>query len=142
MYLYYVYQRSKNVKDVDEAIVATDDERIREVVESFNGKVKMTSPHHKSGTDEIAEAAKNLDADIIVNVQGDEPLIEQKAIEQAITPLREDEKVVMSTLMTRITDDEDYANPNVVKVVVDKGSSTTLKGCLRLEINRQRTIIL
>ena len=117
--IYHVYQRSKMAKCVDDVIVATDDERIKNVVEEFNGKVVMTSNEHKSGTDRIAEVARNIDADIIVNVQGDEPLIEPKAIEQAIMPLIDDENVMMCTLMTKITNEAEYGDPNIVKVVTD-----------------------
>ena len=117
--IYHVYNRSIKVKDVDEVIVATDDKKIKDAVESFNGKVVMTKQSHKSGADRIAEVAKTIVADIIVNVQGDEPLIEPKAIEEAIRPLKENENIKMSTLMTKITNEEEYYDPNVVKVVVD-----------------------
>lgn len=116
----HVYSRCELVKDIDNVIVATDDTRVKEAVEAFGGKVVMTSLDHKSGTDRIAEVAKDLDVDIIVNVQGDEPLIEPKAIEQAIKPFYEDESVMISTLMTKINNEEEYNNPNVVKVVTDK----------------------
>ena len=118
--IYHVYQRSKEVKCVDDVIVATDDERIKNAVEEFNGKVMMTSKEHKSGTDRIAEVAKKVDADIIVNVQGDEPLINPKAIEQAVIPLIGDKSIRMCTLMTKITKEAEYNDTNIVKVVADK----------------------
>jgi len=116
----HVYDRSSMAEGINDVIVATDDSRIKEAVEAFGGKVVMTSPDHRSGTDRIAEVARSLDAGIIVNVQGDEPLIDPKAIEQSLKPFFEDDGVVMSTLMTKITDEEAYNDPNVVKVAVDK----------------------
>ncbi|MGB7533074.1 MAG: 3-deoxy-manno-octulosonate cytidylyltransferase [Halobacteriota archaeon] len=118
--IYYVYQRSKKAKGIDAVIVATDDERIKNAVEKFNGKVVMTSKEHKSGTERVAEVAKKIDADIIVNVQGDEPLIEPKAIEEVVMPLVEDKNIRMSTLMIRITNEAEYNDANIVKVVTDK----------------------
>ena len=118
--IYHVYQRAKKVKCVDDVIVATDDERIKKAVEAFNGKAVMTSKEHKSGTDRVAEVAERIDADIIVNVQGDEPLISPEAIEQAVMPLVENKKIRMSTLMTKITKEAEYNDHNIVKVVTDK----------------------
>lgn len=118
--IYYVYQRSKKAKCVDDVIVATDDERIKNEVEKFNGKVIMTSKEHKTGTERIAEVAKNINVDIVVNVQGDEPLISSKAIEQAVVPLIEDKSIWMCTLMTKLTEETEYNDTNIVKVVTDK----------------------
>ena len=118
--IYYVYQGSKKAKCVDDVIVATDDERIKNAVEKFNGKAVMTSKEHKTGTERIAEVAKNIDADIIVNVQGDEPLINSKVIEQAVMPLIEDKNIKTCTLMTRITKKAEYNDTNIVKVITDK----------------------
>jgi 3-deoxy-manno-octulosonate cytidylyltransferase (CMP-KDO synthetase) len=118
--VYYVYQRSKETKCIDDVIVATDDLRIKDAVEKFDGKVMMTFKGHKSGTDRIAEVAKKIDANIIVNVQGDEPLINPEAIEQVVIPLIKDKNIRMCTLMTQITKDAEYDDPNIVKVVTDK----------------------
>ena len=118
--IYYVYQRSKKAKCVDDVIVATDDKRIKNAVEEFNGGAVMTSKEHKSGTDRVAEVAKKIDADIIVNVQGDEPLINPEAIEEAVMPLIEDENIRVCTLMKKITTEAEYDDPNIVKVVADK----------------------
>ena len=118
--IYHVYQRAKKAKCVDDVIVATDDKRIKNAVEKFNGKAVMTSKEHRSGTDRVAEVAESIETDIIVNVQGDEPLINPKAIEQAVMPLIEDKGIVMSTLMTKITKSIEYEDPNTVKVVTDK----------------------
>jgi len=118
--IYHVYQRSKKAKCADNVIVATDDERIKNAVEKFNGKAVMTSKEHKTGTERIAEVAKKIDADIIVNVQGDEPLISSKVIEQAVVPLIEDKSIWMCTLMTKLTKETEYNDINIVKVVTDK----------------------
>lgn len=116
----HVYERTAQTKTVDRVIVATDDERIRAAVEAFGGEVQMTRDDHPSGTDRLAEVAGRIEADLIVNVQGDEPLIDPDMIEAAVAPLLENPAIEMGTLMTRISDPEEYMNPNVVKVVVDQ----------------------
>lgn len=117
-----VYERAKKAKLINDVIVATDDKRIFDAVKGFHGKVAMTSPEHKTGTDRIAEVATNIDADIIVNVQGDEPLIEPKMLDEAIRPLVDDSEVDMATLKTKILDAEELNSPNVVKVVTDRNN--------------------
>ncbi|MHA1340761.1 MAG: 3-deoxy-manno-octulosonate cytidylyltransferase [Promethearchaeota archaeon] len=100
-------------------IVATDDERIIKAVESFGGKAVLTRKDHVSGSDRIAEVAEKIDADIIVNVQGDEPFIDARQIEEAISPLLEDPNLMMSTLCRRIKSEEELKKTGVVKVVFD-----------------------
>jgi 3-deoxy-manno-octulosonate cytidylyltransferase (CMP-KDO synthetase) len=114
-----VYERAINAKNINELIVATDDQRIFDVVINFGGKVVMTA-QHPTGTDRIAEVAKKSDADIIVNIQGDEPLIDPAMIDEAVQPLLDDEKVDLATLVHRMNSEDDYNNPNVVKVVIDR----------------------
>lgn len=114
-----VYERAKEARLVDSVTVATDDERIADAVASFGGRVVMTSPSHRSGTDRVAEAAKRSEASIIVNVQGDEPLIDPGLIDSAVRPMLEDPGIELCTLKTRITDEEEFLNPNAVKVVAD-----------------------
>ena len=116
----HVYRRTSAATSITSVIVATDDERILEAVRGFGGVACMTSADHRSGTDRLAEVAAELTCDIIVNVQGDEPLIEPVMIDEAIEPLLEDPMVVMSTLRRRIDDPADLHNPNVTKVVVDR----------------------
>ncbi len=118
----WVYERTKRASLVEDVVVATDDKRIFEAVEYFGGKALMTSPSHRSGADRLAEAASKIDADIVVNVQGDEPLIEPEMIDGAIRPLMADSTLLMSTLNTRITDEDELKDPNVVKVVKDKNN--------------------
>ncbi|MGB9627065.1 MAG: 3-deoxy-manno-octulosonate cytidylyltransferase [Thermodesulfobacteriota bacterium] len=115
----YVYEGVCQSRLVKEVFIATDDQRILEVVKSFGGKAILTSPNHPTGTDRVAEAARNLKAEIIVNVQGDEPLIKGPIIDKAIRPLLKDERLLLSTLMTRIKEVKDWLNPNIVKVVVN-----------------------
>jgi len=105
---------------IDEVIVATDDQRILEVDQQFGGRGMMTSKDHFTGTDRVAEVAQKIPAQIIVNVQGDEPLIKGVFIDKAIRPLLHDETLLMSTLMTKIDEAKDWLNPHIVKVVVDK----------------------
>jgi 3-deoxy-manno-octulosonate cytidylyltransferase (CMP-KDO synthetase) len=116
----YVHEGVRRSKLIDEVIVATDDQRILEAVKAFGGKAILTSPAHPSGTDRVAEVARKLKSEIIVNVQGDEPLIDGAFIDKAIRPLLTDENLQLSTLMTRIEEVRDWLNPHIVKVVVDQ----------------------
>lgn len=116
----HVYRRASDARSVSSVIVATDDDRIFRTVVSFGGLARMTSPNHPSGTDRLAEVAANLSCDIIVNVQGDEPLIDPTTIDQAVAPLKADPSLEMSTLRRRIDDPEEITNPNLTKVVVDR----------------------
>src|SRR5689334_17262725 len=94
-----VWERVSEADCLDAVLVATPDERIYRVVESFGGNAVLTSSEHRSGTDRLAEAAANLDADVIVNVQGDEPLIEPANIVSAVEPFSADASIVMTSLM-------------------------------------------
>jgi len=116
----HVYERVLRTKKVQEVIVATDDIRIVSIVEKFGGKAKLTSVDHKSGTDRIAEVMAQETADIVVNVQGDEPLIDPRMIEEAIQPLLSDKSLMVATLCTPIHEEEKFKNPNVVKTVKAK----------------------
>jgi 3-deoxy-manno-octulosonate cytidylyltransferase (CMP-KDO synthetase) len=115
-----VYEGVCESKLIEEVIVATDDDRIMEAVQRFGGKGVMTSPDHPTGTDRIAEVAEKMKAEIIVNAQGDEPLIKGQIIDKAIRPLLTDKTIPMSTLTTKLEDGKDWLNPNVAKVVVDQ----------------------
>jgi len=116
----WVYERTRRSTLIDRVIVATDDDRIFAAVRSFGGEAMMTSPQHATGTDRIAEVALKLDCGLVVNVQGDEPLIHPEMIDQAIMPLTRDRTIPMGTLCRRIEDREEAFDPNVVKVVFDK----------------------
>ena len=116
----HVYRRAALSRVVSKVIVATDDLRIATAVTGFGGNVRLTRPDHLTGTDRLAEVAATLYCDVIVNVQGDEPLVDPRAIEEAVAPFA-DPSVQMTTLCRRIDQPADVANPNVVKVVLDRG---------------------
>jgi 3-deoxy-manno-octulosonate cytidylyltransferase (CMP-KDO synthetase) len=116
----HVYRRAAAANGVDAVVVATDDERIANAVESFGGVVRLTQPGHRTGTDRVAETARDLRCDIVVNVQADLPLIEPEMIAEVVAPLADDATVQMSTLRQVISDPAEEDNPNVVKVVVDR----------------------
>jgi len=111
----YVYEAAKESKLLTQVVVATDDQRILDAVTQFGGKAAMTSVNHKTGTDRIAEVARNMEADIVVNVQGDEPLLNPKQIDEAVQPLIDDPTLKACTLCRQIHSEEDLRNPNVVK---------------------------
>lgn len=115
----HVYRRAADARGIDAVVVATDDERVVTAVERFGGIARMTGRHHRTGMDRIAEVARDLHCSIVVNVQGDEPLVDPSAISLMIDALRGDADLQMATLRTRIRLEEDYASPHVVKVVVD-----------------------
>lgn len=114
-----MYRRVADCRVVGSVIVATDDERIRQAVEAFGGRVQMTNAAHVSGTDRVAEVARALDCELVVNVQGDEPLIEPDMIEEAIAPFAVRD-VQMGTLRRRIEDPSEFRSTHVTKVVVDR----------------------
>jgi 3-deoxy-manno-octulosonate cytidylyltransferase (CMP-KDO synthetase) len=116
----HVYRRAAAARGVDAVVVATDDERIASAVRGFGGIAAMTNAAHRTGTDRIAEVAAGLPCEIVVNLQGDEPLIEPETIEAVIAPLMRDPMLEMSTVCVAISDRSDYDNPNVVKVVKDR----------------------
>ncbi|HBG45356.1 MAG TPA: 3-deoxy-manno-octulosonate cytidylyltransferase [Deltaproteobacteria bacterium] len=115
-----VYERARAASLIQGVIVATDDERILNSVIFHGGKAVMTSVSHRSGTDRVAEAALSVDAEIIVNLQGDEPLIEPWLIDAAVKPLIDDPSIQVCTLKTRITEEDEYYDPNAVKVVTGR----------------------
>jgi 3-deoxy-manno-octulosonate cytidylyltransferase (CMP-KDO synthetase) len=115
----WVYERTCQAAGVGQVLVATDDTRIYQVVQGFGGQAVMTSPNHATGTDRLAEVAERLDAEIIVNVQGDEPLIEPAAIDAAIAPCAEDPTLVMSTLRCPIPTVDELFDISITKVVCD-----------------------
>ena len=117
--LQWVYEAARSCTLIDHVIIATDHEKIKEAAESFGARVCMTASTHATGTDRVAEVAQHLDAHIIVNLQGDEPLLVPAVISEALMPVLEDETLPLSTLKTIIDDETDILNPNVVKVVTD-----------------------
>jgi 3-deoxy-manno-octulosonate cytidylyltransferase (CMP-KDO synthetase) len=114
----YVYENAIKSSILDDVIVATDDNRIRKAVEKFGGQAVLTSKEHSTGTDRISEVAENLGVEVVVNIQGDEPFVKPRMLDEVVNPLLEDRDIPMCTLMHEIGK-EDFDNPNVVKVVTD-----------------------
>ncbi|HET8674404.1 MAG TPA: 3-deoxy-manno-octulosonate cytidylyltransferase [Blastocatellia bacterium] len=115
----HVVERARRARLVSRVIVATDDERIIEAVRAHGGEAEMTSTEAQSGTDRVFELARRIGAELVVNVQGDEPLISPETIDAAIEPLILDPQIQISTTSEPITEIEDVFNPAVVKVVTD-----------------------
>jgi 3-deoxy-manno-octulosonate cytidylyltransferase (CMP-KDO synthetase) len=115
-----VYQRVAGHPSLADTLVATDDERIAAAVRAGGGKAVMTRPDHPSGTDRIAEVARGLDADIVVNVQGDEPLFDGRMLDEALAPFVRDATLRFGTLRARIDDEAEIFNPNCVKVIANE----------------------
>jgi 3-deoxy-manno-octulosonate cytidylyltransferase (CMP-KDO synthetase) len=118
----HVYVRASQAASLAAVLVATDDERIVAAVRGFGGEAVLTSPDHRSGTDRVAEAARSRPADVVVNIQGDEPLIDPRAIDALVAPLAADPALPMSTLAVPIRAPEEIDDPGVVKVVLDRQS--------------------
>lgn len=118
--IWYVYNQALKVQDFTEVYVATDDIKIEKVCKEFNINVIMTSEMHKTGTDRICEVAEKIPADLYVNIQGDEPLIEPETIQKAIQPFYKDKNLQVSNLMTKIKDPVDVVNFTVPKVITNK----------------------
>ncbi|HEV8726382.1 MAG TPA: 3-deoxy-manno-octulosonate cytidylyltransferase [Candidatus Binatia bacterium] len=116
----HVYESASKARELDRVVVATDDRRVEQAVRSFGGEVMMTSKHHASGTDRLAEVARKIRADWLVNVQGDLPFIRSDTIVRAIRPLRRDRTIPMGTVCTAIYEEEEWRNANIVKVLTDR----------------------
>jgi 3-deoxy-manno-octulosonate cytidylyltransferase (CMP-KDO synthetase) len=137
----HVYERATSCQALDEAYVATDDTRIFDCVVGFGGKAIMTGGHHRSGTDRVAEAADTMrlaDHDIVVNIQGDQPIFQPTIIAELIVPLIEDPTLPMSTLMYRIKDERELHNTNHIKVVVDNKGNALYFSRLTIPFYRDR----
>lgn len=116
----WVYERACAVKSLDDVLVATPDDEIRKCVESFGGTVVMTSHTHNSGTDRLCEATRKVGGDIIVNIQGDEPLLDSSAISELVEMMLKYPEVPMGSMLCCLTDEAEYSDPAVVKVVTDR----------------------
>jgi 3-deoxy-manno-octulosonate cytidylyltransferase (CMP-KDO synthetase) len=117
--LQHVWERASQARYLTDLVIATDDERIRSAAQEFRARVRMTRADHPTGTDRVAEAASASEAQLIVNIQGDEPLIDPTAIDAAILGMLDDEEAPMGTLKKRIEREREITDPNVVKVVTD-----------------------
>ncbi len=132
----HVWESAMRTQRLNDVIVATPDREILEAVEDFGGRAMLTSDAHRSGTDRVAEIARNIQADIFVNIQGDEPLIEPETIDCAVEPLMTDETVRMTSLMCRCPADE-LDNPACVKVVCNKRGDALYFSRSRIPFARQ-----
>jgi 3-deoxy-manno-octulosonate cytidylyltransferase (CMP-KDO synthetase) len=134
----HVYERASAAHRIARVIVATDDERIAQAVKAFGGKVCLTSTAHRSGTERVAEVGRNLDVDLVVNVQGDEPMMDPGCIDAVIEPFESDPTLMISTLKCPASSQE-VADPNVVKVVTDrKGDALYFSRSSIPHLRRQR----
>ena len=115
----HVFRRSKRCSQLDEVCVATCDEEIRQVAEGFGATVIMTSASHERATDRVAEAAEHFEADVIVMIQGDEPMITPEMIDAALGPLGADQSISCVNLVHRIASQQEFLDPNTIKVVAD-----------------------
>jgi 3-deoxy-manno-octulosonate cytidylyltransferase (CMP-KDO synthetase) len=113
----HVYRGASRIGGVDRVVVATDDERIRKVVEDDGGTALMTRKSHTTGTSRVAEVAASIEGEIVLNIQGDEPLLPKRGIEKLIRAMRDDPGILMGTLATPSTDPKEHKSPDVVKVV-------------------------
>lgn len=118
--IWWVYNQAKKVKDFNEVYVATDDKLIERKCKEYNINVVMTSEDHKTGTDRIGEVARKISADLYINIQGDEPLLEPSTIRAAIEPFYKNPNLQISNLMTKINDPVEVANFTVPKVITNK----------------------
>ncbi len=116
----HVYERSCRARSFDKIIVATDDERIERVVRGFGGNVMLTSPDCPTGTERVGEVAKQTECRVVANIQGDEPLLDPEMLDTLVRPFFEEPAVQVSTLKQRIDVQQDYFDPNVVKVITDR----------------------
>jgi len=137
--LQHVYERTSHSQYLSGTIIATDDDRIFDAARSFGARVRMTRSDHLSGTDRVAEVASAENADIIVNIQGDEPLIDPAAIDAAILPLAHEPEIVMATLKKRIEDPREITDPNVVKVVTDQAGDAIYFSRCPIPYDRDRS---
>ncbi|EPD99616.1 3-deoxy-manno-octulosonate cytidylyltransferase [Capnocytophaga sp. oral taxon 336] len=118
----HTYERVADTRLFDEVYVVTDDDRIEKAIREVGGKVIRSKKEHNSGSDRLAEASRDLDVDVIVNVQGDEPFTDKENLQKVIDIFAKDltKSIAVASLMERITDPDDIANPNNVKVIVNK----------------------
>lgn len=116
----HVWEQARKAEALDAVLIACDDQRVADVCRAFGATVKMTSVDHASGTDRTAEAVKDVDADIVVNIQGDEPMVDPETISGLVSVLKDTTDCPMATVVKRVEDPREMVDPNIVKVVVDQ----------------------
>jgi 3-deoxy-manno-octulosonate cytidylyltransferase (CMP-KDO synthetase) len=135
--LRHVWERAKKASLLDDVIIATDDEAVVKAARRFGAKVVLTSADHKSGTDRVTEVVNPLDTKVVVNIQADEPLIHPAMINELVSVLLNDPRLVMATLAKRITSEKDIHDPNIVKVVIDREGFAMYFSRAGIPYNRQ-----
>ena len=138
--LQHVYERAALSTYLTSILIATDDERVYAAAKNFGARVRMTRSDHLSGTDRVAEAASAVDAEIVVNIQGDEPLIDPAAIDAAILPIVHEPEIVMGTLKKRIEDAREITDPNVVKVVTNHAGDAIYFSRCAIPFEREKSV--
>ena len=136
----HVWESAKKAKALDDLVVACDDERIMKVVEGFGGKAVYTSPDQPSGTDRLAEVVNPMDVKIVVNIQGDEPLVKPIMIDNLVMALEDEKNAQMATMVKKIEDDAELTNSNVVKAVFDKNGYAIYFSRYAIPYNRTNTV--
>lgn len=134
----HVWERARKSKTIDSVIIAADDEKIVRAAEEFGAKAVMTSKKHVSGTDRIAEAVGPMPVKVVVNIQGDEPLVDPKLIDHLVQTILDDRSCMMATAVKMIEDKEDLENPNVVKVVIDQNRNALYFSRSVIPFNRDK----
>ena len=134
----HVWRRARQCRRLDELWIACDDQRVYEAANAFGAQAIMTDPNHVSGTERIAEVAGKIKADIFVNIQGDEPLIDPGVIDALAHMMQDDPRCPMGTPVCRLTDPEDLNNPNVVKVVIDHNGYALYFSRVAIPFNRDK----
>ncbi|MBI3252962.1 MAG: 3-deoxy-manno-octulosonate cytidylyltransferase [Candidatus Omnitrophica bacterium] len=122
----HVYERARKAKLLDDLVIAADDDRILKAVEAFGGKAVFTSKSHSTGTDRLTEVANEMDVRVIVNIQGDEPLIHPMVIDDLVRAMQNDPEAVMATVVKKSYSEEEFKSRNVVKVIIDQNAKRAL----------------
>lgn len=134
----HVWRQAKKSRILEDVIIACDDKRIWDAAVNFGAKVVMTAQDHESGTDRIAEAVSNISTQVVVNVQGDEPLIDPDVIDRLAQVLLEDERLSMATVIKRIIKEDEFFNPNVVKALIDRQDNALYFSRSPIPYNREK----
>lgn len=134
----HVWERASQATKLDTVIIACDDERILKAAKDFGAQAVLTSRDHASGSDRIAEAVASIDTDIVVNIQGDEPLIEPTVIDDLVQALFDDSSCVMATVIKKLDDIQELQDPNVVKVTIDKNGCALYFSRSEIPFNREK----
>lgn len=135
----HVWERAKRSPKLNDLIIAADEEQVIKAAREFGAKAVLTDKNHATGTDRIAQAVKGLRADIIINIQGDEPLIQPEVIDQLVTVFETDPACLMATTIRKILVEEELNNPNVVKVVVDHNDNALYFSRLSIPYSRDQS---